>query len=492
MANLSLSLILWPLISGLVLFCLGKARTLAQWLFLFSSVVWMVLVILAWSGANSSEASSSAFPLFYNWNWLPAFKSRFLLGLDGLNLPLIGLNAFLSLCLSFYYIGKEKINSAYLGLFSILNVGSVGSLMAADALTFYVFWEFMLIPMLFLIGKWGSKNRVYAALKFFAFTFAGSLLMLLAIVALVHQQAIPSLGWHDLATYRIPFDGIWSTQGLIFLGFLVAFLVKIPVWPLHTWLPDAHTEAPTGGSVILAGVLLKLGVYGIARWCLPLFPESAQTVGPVVMALGAIGVVLGSFAAWKQTDIKRCIAYSSVAHLGFMAIGVFSFVQEAFEGAMFQNIAHGLSTGLLFLIFGIIYDRTHSRELSEYGGMASKNPWLVSVFVLASMASVGLPGLPGFVGEFLILTGTYKVSVWIALTALSGVLLGSIYTLNLIKKMNFGKPSELVEHHPVVPTKLEWVAIVPFVVAMLVLGMRPGLLLGQAHKALEQVFLQLR
>lgn len=489
MADLTLSLILWPLLTGLVLFLFGKARSAAQWVFVFSSIVWAVLVIMAWKGASVGEET---FPIFFNWNWLPSFKSRFLLGLDGLNLPLIGLNAFLTLCLSFYYVGKEHITASYLGLFSILNVGSVGSLMAADALTFYVFWEFMLIPMFFLIGKWGSKNRVYAALKFFAFTMGGSLLMLLSIIALMSQQGVPSLAWHDLASYHIPFEGMGSTQGLIFLGFLVAFLVKIPVWPLHTWLPDAHTEAPTGGSVILAGVLLKLGVYGIARWCLPLFPESAKHVAPVIMALGAIGVVLGSFAAWKQVDVKRCIAYSSVAHLGFMAIGVFSFIPEAFEGAMFQNIAHGLSTGALFLIFGMIYDRTHSREISAYGGMAAKNPWLVSAFVLASMASVGLPGLPGFVGEFLILTGTYKVSVWVALTALSGVLLGSIYTLNLIKKMNFGKVSELVEHHPVVPTKLEWLAIVPFVVAMLVLGMRPGLLLGYAHHALEQVFIQLR
>lgn len=489
MADLSLSLLLWPLLTGLVFLTMGKARATAQWLFLVASVIWCVLVVLAWQGSSAGEG---VFPIFYSWNWLPALKSRFLLGLDGLNLPLIGLNAFLTLCLSFYYIGKENITPAYLGLFSILNVGSVGSLMAADALTFYVFWEFMLIPMFFLIGKWGSKNRVYAALKFFAFTMGGSLLMLLSIIALVNYQGVPSLGWHDLASYRIPFDGLTSAQGLIFLGFLIAFLVKIPVWPLHTWLPDAHTEAPTGGSVILAGVLLKLGVYGIARWCLPLFPESAQAVAPVIMALGAIGVVLGSFAAWKQIDVKRCIAYSSVAHLGFMAIGVFSFVPEALEGAMFQNIAHGLSTGALFLIFGIIYDRTHSREIAAYGGMASKNPWLVTAFVLASMASVGLPGLPGFVGEFLILTGTYKVSAWVSLVALSGVLLGSIYTLNLIKKMNFGKTSELVEHHPVMPTKLEWAAIVPFMIAMLVLGMKPGLILGKAQVALEQVFSQLR
>lgn len=489
MANLSLSLVLWPLVTGLLFFVLCRARAAAQWLFVASSLVWLGLVVFAWMGSSAGEGT---FPIFFNWNWLPSLKSKFLLGLDGLNLPLIALNAFLTLCLSFYYVGKEHITASYLGLFSILNAGSVGSLMAADALTFYVFWEFMLIPMFFLIGKWGSKNRIYAALKFFAFTMAGSLLMLLSIIALMHHQGITSLAWHDLATYRIPFDGLMGTQGLIFLGFLIAFLVKIPVWPLHTWLPDAHTEAPTGGSVILAGVLLKLGVYGIARWCLPVFPESSAAVAPVIMALGAIGVILGSFAAWKQTDVKRCIAYSSVAHLGFMAIGVFSFVQEAFEGAMFQNIAHGLSTGALFLIFGIIYDRTHSREISAYGGMASKNPWLVSAFVLASMASVGLPGLPGFVGEFLILTGTYKVSVWVSLTALMGVLLGSIYTLNLIKKMNFGKPSELVEHHPVLPTKLEWLAVVPFVVAMVVLGLKPGLLLGRAHHALEQVFLQLR
>jgi len=494
MADISLALVLWPLLTGVLLFFFGKSRLTAQWFFVFTSVVWILVVAKAWSGmgSNSSTGTEGIFPVYYVWNWLPQLKSRFMLGLDGLNMPLIALNAFLSLCLSFYYVGKEKLSSSYLALFSILNAGSVGSLMAADALTFYLFWEFMLIPMYFLIGRWGSENRVYAALKFFAFTMAGSLLMLLAIVALINSGNIPSLGWHDLATNQLVFDGFSSPQGLIFLGFLIAFLVKIPVWPLHTWLPDAHTEAPTGGSVILAGVLLKLGVYGIARWCLPLFPDASLAAAPVVMLLGAVGVVLGSFAAWKQKDIKRCIAYSSVAHLGFMAIGIFSFVEEAFEGAMFQNIAHGLSTGALFLIFGIIYDRTHSRELSKYGGMATTNPILISVFILSAMASIGLPGLPGFVGEFLILTGSFKVAPWIALIALSGVLWGSIYMLNTIKQMSFGPASELVEHHPVRLSKLEWAAIAPFVVAMIVLGLNPGLLLGRAFGAVEQLLLQLR
>ena len=427
--------LLWPFASGLLLFFFGKKTHWAQWTNLAFQGIWLALLFPVIE--MHSSVTTEVFPIAYTWNWLPQLKSSLALGVDGLNLPLLVLNVVLSLCLALYSLGKEKLSSSYLGLFSVLNGASVGSLLAADALAFYIFWEFMLIPMYFLIGKWGSKNRVYAALKFFAMTMGGSLLLLLAIVVLAGRGDVASLGWHDLSKATLPFSGWFSVQGLVFLGFLAAFVVKVPVWPFHTWLPDAHTEAPTGGSVILAGVLLKLGVYGIARWCLPLFPEAAMAAAPVMLVLGCAGIVLGSFGAWAQKDIKRLIAYSSVAHLGFMVLGLFAMRAEALQGAMFQNIAHGLSTGAMFLLFGMIYDRTHSREISEYGGFAKNHAWVSTIFLLAVFASIGLPGLPGFVGEFLVLTGTFASSPWIAMTASLGVLLGAIYMLGLVRNVFF-------------------------------------------------------
>lgn len=473
-----LGLLLWPALTGFVLFLFGRQNRAAQIANIVFHFVWLYFLVDAWQLSMAGQANQTLFPIFFAWDWFPSLKSQFSLGLDSLSLPLVALNIFLSLLLSFYALGKEKLGSAYLGLFSLLNAGSIGSLLSADLLCFYFFWEFMLIPMYFLIGRWGSKNRIYAALKFFAFTMAGSLPFLFAIVGLALNDGVTSLSWHALSQQQLPFDMSWqSLQGIYFLCFLAAFAVKIPVWPVHMWLPDAHSEAPTGASVILAGVLLKLGVYGIARWALPLFPQAAAAAAPVMMTLGCVGIVLGSLSAWVQKDIKRIIAYSSVAHLGFMVIGLFALRTESVQGALFQNIAHGLSTGTLFLVFGIIYDRTHTRKLEEYGGLASKEGFLAAAFVMASMASIGLPGLPGFVGEFLILSGSFMTQPVIALVAMSGVLLGGIYTLSLVRKMVFGPTSQLIESHPINLQWNEWVAIVPLLVAMVVLGLAPGLIL---------------
>ena len=488
----ALSFLVWPFFAGCVLFLFGKAKHAAQWANLVFNLVWAGMLVQLWHSLPAQGSGSASFPIVFSWNWLPFLKSHFSLGLDGLNFPLIALTVFLSVCLSFYSLGKESLTSGYFALFSILNAASVGSLMAADAFAFYCFWEFMLIPMYLLIGRWGSKNRVYASLKFFAFTMGGSLLLLLAILGLAYGANVASLGWHDIASTKMPFDGWKSLQGLLFIGFLAAFAVKIPIWPLHTWLPDAHTEAPTGASVILAGILLKLGVYGIARWCLPLFPQAAHAAAPLMLGLGCVGIVLGAFSAWFQTDIKRMIAYSSVSHLGFMVLGLFALQTESLQGAMFQNLAHGLSTGTLFLVFGMIYDRTHTRLVSDYGGLASRSGPLAAIFVFASLASVGLPGLPGFIGEFLVLSGTWFSNKAAALVALSGVLLGAIYTLSLLRRMIFGPVGPTVRDHEITLSWNEWVAVVPFVVAMVILGFGPQGILSLASSSVGTIVKSLR
>ncbi len=484
-----LYLILWPMVSGLFLLLLYKKASWARWANLVFNFVWLGLLFSALKQIPEAVpgTQSATFPIVFSWEWLPIFKSSLSLAVDGLSAPLIALNVFLSLVLAFYSLSKKELGASFLALFSFLNGASVGSLLAADVLAFYIFWEFMLIPLYFLIGIWGGKGRIYATLKFFAFTMAGSLLMLAAILALAFQSQLPTLGWHDIAALKLPFDGWASLHGLLFLGFMAAFVVKIPLWPFHTWLPDAHTEAPTAGSVILAGVLLKLGVYGMVRWCLPIFPEASQAAAPTMMMLGCVGVLMGAFAAWKQTDIKRLIAYSSVSHMGFMVIGLFALQKESIQGAMFQNLAHGLSTGALFLIFGIIYDRTHTREISAHGGIAIKAGVLASMFVFSTMASIGLPGLPGFVGEFLILAGAFKSSPAVSLVASLGILFGAVYMLSLVRRIIFGEEGPAVQKHAIHLNWSEWVAVSSFVVAMLVLGLSPQPIIQQANHAIEYV-----
>jgi NADH-quinone oxidoreductase subunit M len=487
-------LIAWPLIVAVLLLFFIKKPSWAQWLNLIAHFPWVFLFLHVWFLSESSLYSNRIFPVMVSFPGMAIFKSSVSLGIDGLNLPLIGLQVFLSLILALYSMGKEKLGAGYLALFSVLNATSVGSLMAEDALLFYLFWEFMLIPMYLLIGIWGSKKRAYAAIKFFSFTLFGSLFMLAAIVALMFRGDLNSLSWHDIAALNLVFDSWTSLPALLFFGFLIAFLVKIPAWPLHVWLPDAHTEAPTGASVILAGVLLKLGVYGIARWCLALFPQVALQVEVVytMIALGLIGIVLGSFSAWQQKDIKRMIAYSSVAHLGFMIIGLFSFQLSSVQGAFFQNIAHGLSTGSLFLIFGMIYDRTHTRELSDYSGLAKAHPWLATAFVVAALASMGLPGLPGFVGEFLILSGLFFSQPWLALVALSGVLLGAAYMLKLVREFVFGDISPCLSHHPINLRWSEKAALIPIIGLLVYLGLGGQFLLQKVALPISTLLLNMR
>jgi len=462
--------LLWPLVSALVLSLLPRNKW-AQWGNFFLHIPWIVFLV----ALIKVTPVGNAFGLEEVYGSLPVFKSTLALGADSLNVSLVALTVFLSFSLSFYFLNHPKISPGFLILFQLLNFGTVGSLLAADAFVFYVFWEFMLIPLFFLIGVWGSENRVYAALKFFAMTLAGSLFLLGGIFFIVTRTQVQSLEWLEISRNSAVLS---ATAPWLGWAFLAAFLVKIPVWPLHTWLPDAHTEAPTAVSVMLAGILLKLGIYGMLRWVLQLFPTLYWNTTDWLFAAAVIGIILGSYGALRQKDIKRMIAYSSVAHLGFVVLGLAATNAAAQSGAFFQNFAHGLSTGLLFLCFGMIYDRTHSRKLDDYGGLATSNRFLAFAFVFACMASVALPGLPGFVGEFLILSGTYLQRGWWVLLPLLGVVLGALYILQLVKTLVFGKVSPLMQSHSFTLKWNEVAAILPFLVGLVLLGLAPQLLLA--------------
>ena len=471
--------IAWPFVMSLVLcFCLKPK--VAQWVNLLLHLPWIALLVCL----IQKTPAGGPFSFYEVYGSIPLFNSRLAFGSDAANLSLAALTVFLSSALGFYFLNNSKMSQGFLILFQLLNFGTLGSLFAADALVFYFFWEFMLIPLFFLIGIWGSENRVYAALKFFSMTLAGSLGLLAAIFYISSHSDMSSLLWFEIFRKS---DALTAGAPWLIWAFLIAFLVKVPVWPLHTWLPDAHTEAPTGISVMLAGILLKLGVYGILRWCLGLFPTAYFESANILLVAAIIGILLGSYGALRQKDIKRMIAYSSVAHLGFILLGVIATGVAAQAGAFFQNFAHGLSTGLLFLTFGIIYDRTHTRKLEDYGGLATSNRFLAFTFVFASMASVALPGLPGFIGEFLILSGTFLQRGWIVILPLMGVVLGAVYTLQLVKGLVFGKVSAVVHSHPVSLKWNEVAAIVPFLVGLVVLGLAPQFFLSWISSALPGV-----
>ncbi len=430
-----LSLIIWvPIVTGVIVLALGASDNSAagKWTALIGSLVGLLLVIPIWVFFDTTEPlmqfEESAL-------WIETLNINYHLGIDGISFLLVFLNClttFVVILASWEFVA-EKI-CQYFASFLILSGLVNGAFCALDAILFYVFFEATLIPMFVIIGVWGGYNRVYAALKFFLYTLTGSLLTLVALIFLYRESngSFSLLEYHNL---RLPI----FQQVLIFGAFFAAFAVKIPIWPVHTWLPDAHVEAPTGGSVVLAAVLLKLGAYGFLRLSLPILPDASQMLAPVMIFLALTSIVYIGFIAFVQPDIKKLIAYSSVAHMGFVTLGIFIFNVNGLMGAIIQLISHGFVSGALFLCIGVLYDRMHTREIADYGGVVNKMPIFASFFMLFAMANAGLPGTSGFVGEFLVLLGAINANFWFGFAAGSTLIIGAAYTLWMYKRVVFGE-----------------------------------------------------
>ena len=435
----------FPLLGILVLlFTNSEAKNTIRWIALGTSLVTFAISMWVLSQFDPTNVNLQLGKP-YNWITVAGWNIQYHLGLDGLSILLVLLTAFLTpiSILSTWTAVEDRVKE-FMIYFLLLEVGMMGVFLAQDLFLFYVFWEFTLVPMYFLIGIFGGPNRIYAAVKFFLYTMAGSILMLLAILWLgIYGQtfSVPDL----ISQGNIPSNIQWW----LFLAFTAAFAIKVPMWPLHSWLPDAHVEAPTAGSVILAGVLLKMGTYGFVRFNLPLFPEAAVKAAPYIALLATIGIIYGAMVSYAQKDVKKLVAYSSVSHLGFVMLGIFAMNPEGIAGGILQMINHGLSTGALFLLVGMIYEQTHTREIKVYGGLWKITPVFGTVMLIVALSSMGLPGLNGFVGEFTILLGAFGSQAignsWFAAISALGVIMAAVYILYMFQKMFLGPQGEIVE-----------------------------------------------
>ncbi|MEA2622285.1 MAG: NADH-quinone oxidoreductase subunit [Chloroflexota bacterium] len=485
------AIVFGPLIGALVIAFLPRQETqLIRWVALIVSLlVWGLSILLALgfqSGAGDFQLEEKA-------AWIPAFGINYHLGIDGISLVLVLLTTtltWISILASFKPI-TDRVKE-YMISFLILEVGMLGVFLALDLFLFYIFWEIVLVPMYLIIGIWGGPNRIYATLKFVLYTLVGSLLMLVAILATAFSFQAAQGTWDgafDYLTLRtFGFDG--TLQLLAFLAFFLAFAIKVPMWPFHTWLPDAHVEAPTAGSVILAGVMLKLGGYGLIRFAVPLFPQAAADLAGIMIVLSLIAIIYGAIVAMVQPDLKKLVAYSSVSHMGFVTLGIFIFQQQGLQGAILQMVNHGVITGALFLCVGVIYDRTHDRTIAKMGGLAGRTPVYAMLFGFFMLASLGLPGLSGFVGEFLVFLGTFVYSPIAAGIAAIVMIIGAAYLMWMYQRVVFGELSDFLKslgHHLTDINRIELVTLTPLVALTLLLGLFPGLILDLVSAPVGQI-----
>src|SRR5208282_396465 len=492
-----LSLLVWvPIGGGVLTLLLGGGRPSAvRWLALLTSLLTLGLTVPLW---QHFDRTSAAYQFVERLPWIPQFHAEYYLGVDGISLPLILLTAFMTVpvIIAGWTVIEKRI-AQYFAAFLILEGLMIGVFAAMDSLLFYFFWEAMLIPMFIIIGIWGGPRRVYATLKFFLYTFLGSVLMLVALIYLYLKA-----GDYSLAAFQqLPLTLI--EQRWIFLAFLLAFAVKVPMFPVHTWLPDAHVEAPTGGSVILAAIMLKMGGYGLLRFSLPITPDACRELDWLVIGLSLIAIVYIGFVALMQQDMKKLVAYSSIAHMGFVTLGAFVAFQirvnsgnylgagNGLDGAMVQMVSHGLISGALFLCIGVMYDRLHSREISAYGGVINVMPIFGAFIVFFALANAGLPGTSGFVGEFLVILAAFRANFWVAVLAGTTLVLGAAYTLWLIKRVIFGPIANVQVAKMLDLNPREFLALGMLAAAVLLVGIWPAPLVQVMETSMHHLLLQL-
>lgn len=487
------AIIFLPLIFGLILIAVGRTQIVRVLAVGFSLIEFALsLCILC-----QFDKTSANLQLVEKYPWIENFGISYFVGIDGISLWLVILTTFLT---PIIFLGAwksiEKSWTSFAFHMFVLETALIGSFLSFDAILFYVFFELSLIPMYFIVGIWGGPRRIYATLKFFIYTMLGSVLMLLAIIALMVMTAdqFDSMSASLLDFYRlqIPFvsDSLLNPQSLMFFAFVLAFAIKVPLFPVHTWLPDAHVEAPTPGSVILAGVMLKLGTYGFLRFVIPLFPEASAHWAPCLGVLAVIGIVYGALVAMVQPDIKKLVAYSSVSHMGYVVLGMFAMNSLGMTGALYQMLNHGVSTGGLFLLVGMIYERTHTRDITEYGGLASHMPLYTIAFFIITLSSIAVPGTNGFIGEFLILMGAFMNNKIFGSIAVLGVIFGAVYMLWLFRRIFFGNEGNVVKHHLKDLTDLstrEICVLVPLIILAIWMGVYPKHFLDWSEASVEHL-----